>query len=82
MLWKAHGHSLDDWACPHGCPGTEMPSGYTHHWQCVFWEANELTPFSSVPEERAQIQLKRDKEHDIQTLLDIVNRDLEFRGTQ
>ena len=73
MLWKAHGYTAADWTCPHGCPGTEMPSGYTHHWQCEFWEANDLTPFSSDQEERKEILAKRNAEHDIQGLLDIVN---------
>ena len=79
MLWKAHGYTAADWACPHGCPANEMPSGYTHHWQCKFWEANDLTPFSSDPDVRKEILAKRNAEHDIQGLLDIVNADREER---
>jgi hypothetical protein len=76
MLWKAHDYTAADWACPHGCPANEMPSGYTHHWQCRFWEANDLTPFSSSADDRQKILARRNAEHDIQGLLDIVNADM------
>lgn len=53
MIWKAHGQQQVDWVCSYGCPGEEMPSGWTHHWECAFWEAHpELTPFYTHKEER------------------------------
>lgn len=45
MIWKKHGATKSDWACAFGCPGQEMPSGFTHHWDCQFWVAQELAPF-------------------------------------
>lgn len=45
-LWKAHGWKIKDWACPWGCSPMDMPSVFTHNWECTFWQLHpELTPF-------------------------------------
>lgn len=55
MTWKAHGQTLADWTCSYGCPGQEMPSGWTHHAECLFWHLRpQLTPFHTVAEERKE----------------------------
>lgn len=52
MIWKAHGQRREDWTCFYGCPGEELPSGWTHHRDCVFWSQHpELTPFHTQQEE-------------------------------
>ncbi len=44
--WKAHGATLENWDCYHGCPPVEMVSVFTHNPECMFWEKHpELTPF-------------------------------------
>lgn len=57
MIWKGHGQRLADWVCFHGCPGQEMPSGWTHHMECLFWYLRpELTPFHTVQEEKEEAE--------------------------
>jgi len=57
MIWKAHGQTLADWMCFYGCPGQGMPSGWTHHAECEFWDRHpELTPFHTKQEEKQCLQ--------------------------
>jgi hypothetical protein len=65
MIWKAHGQRRTDWVCSYGCPGEEMPSGWTHHWECAFWAAHpELTPFHSYKEEQEELFKESKPEYD------------------
>lgn len=70
MTWKTHGQTLADWTCYYGCPGQEMPSGWTHHAECLFWHLRpQLTPFHTAGEERKENLKSRDT---MQGLLDLV----------
>lgn len=57
LTWKAHGQTIKDWMCFYGCPSEEMPSGFTHHAECEFWEQHpSLTPFDTDKEEQRILQ--------------------------
>lgn len=57
VLWKGHDKTAADWNCPFGCVPIELASGWTHPWQCVFWDETNRTPFdhnAPKPQEKAE----------------------------
>jgi hypothetical protein len=74
MIWEAHGQTLADWTCFHGCPGQELPSGWTHHPECLFWSLRpELTPFHTAGEERKESLRHRAAEELTEDLLKAIS---------
>lgn len=37
-LWKGHGFTKEDWWQVCECDPLETPGGYTHAWDCGFWD--------------------------------------------
>lgn len=47
VIWKAHGKTVKHWHCPFDCDPHEIPSGWTHPYQCPFWDLTGRTPFDT-----------------------------------
>jgi hypothetical protein len=48
VLWKHHGFTVKDWACPFDCDPIEMSAAWTHPYDCVFWDRTGYTPFDQL----------------------------------
>lgn len=45
VLWNAHGKTINDWHCQYDCDPIQLPSGWTHPYDCPFWDRTGMTPF-------------------------------------
>lgn len=47
VLYEAHGDTEKNWRCPFDCDPMEISVGWTHPWDCPFWNETDQTPFDS-----------------------------------
>lgn len=60
MLWRVHGKKKEDWNCPFECEPTELPHGWTHPWECPFWDWTGRTPIDhNAPKGTKRVRVKR-----------------------
>lgn len=45
VLWKHHGKTEQDWQCPFTCEPITLSMGWTHPFDCPFWDETGRTPF-------------------------------------
>jgi hypothetical protein len=56
VIWKAHGATEKQWRCMYDCNPVELPSGWTHPFDCPFWTRTDQTPFDELPPHDKPIQ--------------------------
>lgn len=47
VLYRAHGNVIEEWRCLFDCDPLEMSVGWTHPYDCEFWNRTEQTPFDT-----------------------------------
>lgn len=49
VIWKFHGGEIAEWRCLYDCDPITLPSGWTHPYDCPYWNETGKTPFDHVP---------------------------------